>query len=60
MNLSELSNKAFRMIQADKALYQQWNDAKTETDRKLMLLEQAYTIGYTDGMMGRSSLALEN
>ena len=53
MDTRELLNKAFRIIQADKELYQQWCSVHTETERTLMLLEQAYTIGYTDGMIGR-------
>jgi hypothetical protein len=45
MTPTELVTKAFLRIQSDKQLYQQWNDAKTEADRTLMLMEQAYNMG---------------
>ncbi len=53
MNPVDLVNKAFQSIQENKELYRQWCDAKTEEDRTLMLMEAAYAMGYTDGMVGR-------
>jgi hypothetical protein len=50
MTPTELVTKAFLRIQEDKQLFQQWNDTKTEADRTLMLMEQAYAMGLKEGL----------
>jgi hypothetical protein len=50
MTPTELVNQAFRRIQSDNELYHQWNNAKTEEERTLMLMEQAYAMGLKEGL----------
>lgn len=40
-----IREKAFRMIQNDSYLYRLWNQAKTESERTDLLIEEAYMLG---------------
>ena len=41
--------KAFRRIQNDSYKYRLWNQAKTESERTNLLIEEAYRIGWEEG-----------
>ena len=41
--------KAFRRIQNDSYKYHLWNQAKTESERTNLLIEEAYRIGWEEG-----------
>ena len=40
--------KAFRRIQNDSYKYRLWNQAKTESERTNLLIEEAYMLGLLD------------
>ena len=44
LNVSVISEKAFRRIQNDQILYRKWNDAKTQRERDLLITEQVIKI----------------
>lgn len=47
--LENLIEDCFRTIQNDPVLWKQWNSAKDQRDRDLMMLKQAFLIGIQYG-----------
>lgn len=48
MNIREI---AFIRIQQDKDLYHAWCNAKTESERMDLLIQEAYRIGWEEGRL---------
>jgi hypothetical protein len=49
MNISEIKDQAFRVIQMSPELYKQWNDCKLQSEREDMMFEQVYKLAYIKG-----------
>jgi len=49
MNISEIKDQAFRVIQRSPELYKQWNDCKLQSERDNMMFEQVYKLAYREG-----------
>jgi len=43
-NVAAIREKAFRRIQNDMILWRKWNDARTESDREMLITEQVIKI----------------
>ena len=50
------TEQAFRFIQKDVALYRQWNNAKTETERTNMLVDVAFHLGYDQALADNAGI----
>ena len=47
--MSEMSEKAFRIIQSDPELWSLWNTTKDYRDRNLLTIYVVYNLGYKNG-----------
>jgi hypothetical protein len=44
---SEIRTKAFHQIQQTPDMWRDWNNAKTESDRELLIIEMVWSMAYT-------------
>lgn len=44
----EVKSKAFHQIQQTPDMWRDWNNAKTESDRELLIIEMVWSMAYTE------------
>lgn len=44
----EVKSKAFYQIQQTPDMWRDWNNAKTESDRELLIIEMVWSMAYTE------------
>ena len=56
---TDIRARAFKIIQNDPGLYKEWNCAKMQSDRELLMTkiiyEMGHDVGYENGYVSRSS-----
>lgn len=56
---TDIRARAFKIIQNDPDMYKEWNCAKMQSDRDLLMTkviyEMGHVVGYEDGYVARSS-----